>query len=382
MADPVVIRADRVAQVIARHPWVDAGMVRRHTGPAQTGTAARLVDDRGAFLAWGLWTGDPRFPLRLVSWRSEDIVTPALFCDLARRAAQRRERIRAAGVDAYRLVFGEADGLPGLVVDAYAGHLVAELECPALRPYLGPVCEELCSSTDAHGVSLRTVDGLTTVCGAEPPELIEIHEPPHSFVVDPRGGQKTGWFCDQRENRQAVAEYADGVSVLDVFCYTGGFSVACLAAGAVSAHLVDGSRRALELARRNLELAGHAGRAERTEGDAFDVLKRLGSAGKSYGLVVLDPPKMLAPDGDRATAERAYRKLQAWAMRLVRPGGVLATFSCSGAIDRSRLDALVAEAAGDRPCRILRRLAQPQDHPVLLSFRKTEYLKGLILELD
>lgn len=382
MANPVVIRADRVAQVAAGHPWVDGGMIRRHTGPAQTGTAARLVDDRGAFLAWGLWTGDERFPLRLVSWRSEDVIAPELFRRLAGRAAERRERIRATGVDAYRLVFGEADGLPGLVVDAYAGHLVAELECPALRPYLEPICEELCSRTDARGASLRSTAGLVTICGSEPPELIEIHEPPCTFVVDPRGGQKTGWFCDQRENRRVVAEYAGGSSVLDVFCYTGGFSVACLAAGANRSHLVDGSRRALELAQRNLELGGHAEQAELTEGDAFDVLRQIGGAGESYGLVVLDPPKMLAPDGDRAAAERAYRKLQALAMRLVEPGGVLATFSCSGAMDRSRFDTLVAEAAAGRPCRILKRLGQPQDHPVLLSFRKSEYLKGLIVELD
>jgi len=357
-------------------------MVRRHSGPGLTGTPARLVDERGSFLAWGLWTGDDRFPLRLVSWCAGDVVSAELFRALARQAAERRQRLRASGVDAYRVVFGEADGLPGLVVDAYAGHLVAELECPALRLYVEQICQELCSFAGAVGASLRGPDGLTTLCGREPPELIEIHEPPHTFAVDLCGGQKTGWFCDQRENRRAVAEYARDATVLDAFCYTGGFSVACLAAGAVSARLVDGSHRALSLARRNLELAGHADRAELTEGDAFDVLRQMGNAGERFGLVVLDPPKMLAPDGDRAAAERAYRKLQALAMRLVQPGGILATFSCSGGMDRSRFDALVAEAAGGRPCRILGRLGQPQDHPVLLSFRKSEYLKGLILALD
>jgi 23S rRNA (cytosine1962-C5)-methyltransferase len=179
-----------------------------------------------------------------------------------------------------------------------------------------------------------------------------------------------------------VARYAQGRRVLDVFCYTGGFAQACLAGRAKSALLIDSSETSLELAGLDLAHHGFDKWAERIRADAFDALRALADEGERFDLVILDPPKLLAPGADRASAERAYRKLQAMGMRLVEPGGLLATFSCSGAMDRARFDQVVFEAAGARPCRVLERFTQPADHPVILSFRKSEYLKGLLLHLE
>jgi len=409
VSDRVVIKREKTGQVKARHPWVDAGMLKRVSGPGQTGTAVRLSGEDGAFLAYGLWAGDDRFPVRLVSWDPEDTPGPGLFVRLALESAGRRAALPLAGTTSYRVVFGEADGLPGLVADRHGDYVILLLECPALRLYLPQIASALHERLCTGGVLLRAEDGPQLLAGTMPPldrvaqasspayaqaastgrdagatglrGRVRIAEPPLEFDVDVLTGQKTGWFCDQRENRRAAARYAAGRTVLDVFCYTGGFSVAALRAGAESACLVDSSAAALALAERNLDLAGSLGRATVVREDAFDALRRLGREGQQFGMVIVDPPKLLSPGAERPAAEKAYLRLQALAMRLVEPDGLLVTFSCSGAMDRTRFDAIVAEAAGTRACRILERLGQPADHPVSMSFRKSEYLKGLILQM-
>ncbi len=382
MAGAVVIKRAAEDAIRARHPVVDAGMVRKLRSQPACGDPVRLISEDGGFLAWGVWTGDSRFPIRLVSWDHAASIDPAFFADLALRSARRRLRLPfARETTAYRLVFAESDGVPGLVVDRYDAWLAMALEGGAMSRCVDAVAGALMSELGLQGASVREADGFRVVRGEPPPELLEIREGERRFLIDVREGQKTGWFCDQRDNRLRVAAYADGAETLDLFAYTGGFAVSCLTRGAKSVTLVDSSASALEIAERNLRLNDVAERAEIVRADAFWALKDMSANGRTFDLVIADPPKLLPPRADRAEATRAYRRLQALAMKLVRPGGTLATFSCSGAMDRASFDQVIAEAAGPREARVLERLGQPADHPVSLAFRKSEYLKGVVLQL-
>jgi len=382
MADTVVINRRSEPQVLARQPWVDGGMIARRSGAAWPGGAVRLVGERGRFLAWGVWEGEGRFPIRLVSWEPGAVVGPDLFADLARASALRRLKLPLRdGTDAYRVIFAEGDGLPGVIADRYGCCLVVTSTGNALVPYLQSIAQAACEALGLDGAMLRDDDASSHLWGSEVPDRLLVREGALEFAVDLRCGQKTGWFCDQRENRRIVAQYARGRRTLDVFCYTGGFSVAALAGGAESAALVDSSADALALADENLRLAGVADRAELLREDGFDALKRLRDEGRRFDLVVLDPPKLIPREADRGAGSRAYVALQGLGMSVLKPDGLLVTFSCSGAMDRGSFDRVVAAAAGKRPCRIVQRLGQPADHPVSVAFPKGEYLTGLVLQM-
>jgi 23S rRNA (cytosine1962-C5)-methyltransferase len=368
--------------ILRRSPVVDASMLERVRGNPLVGDTVRLVAGDGEFLAWAVWTGEARFPARLVSWDPSDVLDASFFGARALAAVQRRLALPLTRTsNAYRVVFAESDGLPGVIADRYADWAILTLEGQALRDRLPVIAESIVGALSLAGAAVREEDSLRVLVGEAPPERVTIEEHGLRFVIDLRQGQKTGWFCDQRENRRHVARYATGRRVLDAFSYTGGFSVACLAAGATSVTLVDSSESALALASENLAPLGRADDATLLEGDAYDTLRALGRAGDRFGLVVLDPPKLLPPGAKREAAEQAYRSIQGLAGRLVEEGGILATFSCSGSMDRASFDRVVFEALGDRDARILERLGQPGDHPVLGSFRKSEYLKGLVLQL-
>lgn len=379
----ITLSAEAASLARRRHPWVDGGGIVRRRGASSVGDPVRLIDADGMFLAWGVWSGDPRFPVRLVSWSPEDTLDPPYFRELAIRAAKRRLALPLAShADAYRVVFGEADGLPGLVADRYADYLVVALESRALRRYTAAVAEGACTTLGLRGALLRDGDSGTVVYGEAPPDQVTVREGGLEFVVEPRRGQKTGWFCDQRDNRVRVAAYARGRRVLDAFSYSGAFAVACLAAGASLATLVDTSEDALAVAQRNLASNAVGERAELIRGDAFDALRGFAQSGRRFGLVVLDPPNLLPTGADRSKGERAYRVLQELGAAVLEPGGILATFSCSGAMDRAIFDRIVLDATAKRSGRVLERLCQPADHPVLASFRKSEYLKGLLVQVE
>ena len=383
MADAVTVGKRGIQPIKARRPWVDSGMIERTRGEPRAGSPVRLATASGEFLAWGLWSGDPRFPIRIVTWDPSAVLDRAYFQEAAVASARRRDRlVLVPETDAVRLIFGEADGLPGLVVDRLREYAVVKLEGRCLLDFLPPVAEALMSEFGLTGVLLRGDDEASCLAGEMPPERLTIHEGDLRFVVHPSRGQKTGWFCDQRENRLRVAAYAGGASVLDVFSYSGAFSVAAMKRGARSVHLIDSSASGLELARENMSLNGIGDGVEIDRADAFARLRALAKEGRKYDLVIVDPPKLQPAHGDSDRAEGAYLSLQGLAMKLVRPGGRLATFSCSGAMSRARFDGVVSQAAGDRHCRVLERLRQPADHPVLLSFAKSEYLTGLILEMS
>ena len=298
---------------------------------------------------------------------------------------------------ASRLVNAESDGLPGLIVDQYAGWLVCQFLSAGAEYWKAAIMESLSSGRlwPAHGgyersdVDVREREGLPPVSGhlfgAEPPECIEIEERGLRFLVDVRRGHKTGFYLDQSVNRQVVADLAAGREALNVFSYSGAFAVAALRGGAVSALNIDSSAPALELARRHVALNSLPEETcEHIEGDAFAELRRLRDSRRAFDLIILDPPKLAHSAAQVERASRAYKDINLLALKLLRPGGVLLTFSCSGAVSADLFQKIVFGAALDagRSAQIVGRLSQSPDHPVALTFPEAEYLKGLVLRVE
>ena len=308
-------------------------------------------------------------------------------------AAQRRSALLAGATDSARLIFSESDELPGLIADRYGDTVVCQFGTAGAEAWRETMIDALASlpgvatvyeRSDGDG---RTRDGLEPrvglVRGAEPSPDLVAHEDDRQFVVDVAGGHKTGFYLDQRNGRRMVAALAPGRSVLNVFAYSGAFNVIAASVGATSITSIDSSGPALELARRNGTLNG-VDVGELIEGDAFTLLRTQRDRARQYDLILLDPPKLANTESQVDKASRAYKDLNLLAVKLLAPGGMLLTWSCSGAMGMELFQKVVAGAALDagRTVRIVDRLHQPGDHPVPLAFPEAEYLKGLVLQAD
>jgi 23S rRNA (cytosine1962-C5)-methyltransferase len=390
----VRLKAGREKSVLRRHPWLFSGAIGEVEGEPAPGAVVRVEDHSRAFLAWGHHSPHSQIRVRLLSWREDQRPDGAWLRARLAAALARREGLAPPG-GACRLVHGEADGLPGLVVDRFGPFLVLQAGTAGMDPLKQQAARmlmELCAGArgvyERSGADARRLEGLQpaqgVLCGEDPPVPLMVEEDGLTLAVDVKGGQKTGSFLDQRENRAAAARFARDADVLDAFSYTGGFALHCLAGGAKSALLVDGSAGALAGAGVNLSLNRFLGRAEMVQGDGFEVLRALHGQGRLFDLVVLDPPNLAPTRAQADKAARAYKDANLWGMRLLRPGGILATFSCSGGVDAALFARIVAWAALDahRDARVLLRCGQSADHPVLLSFPESEYLKGLICRIE
>jgi 23S rRNA (cytosine1962-C5)-methyltransferase len=294
--------------------------------------------------------------------------------------------------DAFRWAHGESDGLPGLVVDRYADTLVTQFTSSGAERWREAILAALLDLSGAariyerSDVEVRRLEGLPEqtglLAGSPLPERLQITENGRRFWVDVAGGHKTGFYLDQRPNRLRLGDFAGGKEVLDCFCYTGGFSIYALMGGAAAVTAVDSSPQALAQAAENLRLNSlPLERVTFTEGDVFHVLRSYRDQGRSFDLVVLDPPKFAPTAAQAERAARGYKDINLLALRLLRPGGVLFTFSCSGGIDADLFQKIVAGAALDAGVNavILERLAQGADHPTALNFPEGAYLKGLVV---
>jgi 23S rRNA (cytosine1962-C5)-methyltransferase len=351
----------------------------------------------GQPLGWGAFSPQSQISVRLWSFDPAGAITPDFFTRRLRQALDARADLHTRpDLDAYRLVNAESDGLPGLVVDRYGQYLGlqflsagAERWKPDLTralqslaaEYLGP----LIGLYERSDVDVRVKEGLEPVVGVlagdPPPDQIAILENGCRFLVQPAVGHKTGFYLDQRENRAAVSAYAAGAEVLNAFAYTGGFGVYALRGGAVRVTNVDTSTAALELSQANYAANGlDLSRVENVAGDVFQVLRAYRDSRRQFDLIVLDPPKFADSRSQLEGAARGYKDINLLALKLLRPGGILVTFSCSGLVTRDLFQKIVAGAAVDsgRDVRILRWLSQASDHPVALTFPEGEYLKGLV----
>jgi 23S rRNA (cytosine1962-C5)-methyltransferase len=388
----VILKPKRARPFFGRHPWVLDAAVARVEGSPADGDVVDLATQEGKFVARGLWNSASRLRVRLYAFAAEVQLDDALWrARLESAVALRRSLGLDARDGAARLVNSEGDDLSGLIVDRYGDYLAVQVTALAMARRLDTLSAALTDLVAPRGILLRGADrGLAKLeglqlpdrllCGTAPDGPIFVREHGLTFGVDLTEGQKTGYYLDQRDNRQAAARYARGRRVLDMFCYSGGFAVACAVTGAARSVLaVDGSSRATALAKANAELNGAANVAVETA-DAFEKLDALRDGGERFGMVILDPPKFAR---SRATAEdalRAYHRINRVGVDLLDPGGILVTCSCSGSVSRDAfLEMLggVAQRAG-RPLQFLECRGAGPDHPVSASCLEGEYLKCVI----
>jgi 23S rRNA (cytosine1962-C5)-methyltransferase len=405
----VTLKPSKEKSLLRRHPWVYANAIERIDGKPTSGATVVVRAHDGRFLARAAYSPQSQIRLRAWSFDETEPIDHAFFKRRVQRAiAHRRTLVR--DTNAVRLIFGEADGLPGLIVDYYVpdapredtlnpdstqhAQLVCQFMAAGVEAWKDAIIAALVGATgcpnvyERSDVSIREKEGLAQTTGvlngAEPAEALISNENGVRYHVDVKSGHKTGFYIDQRDNRALVQAYAAGRSVLNCFCYTGGFSLAALKGQAARVVSVDSSGEALALARQNVVANDFdAARAEWLDADAFKTLRRLYDDGERFELIVLDPPKFAPSREHVERAARAYKEINLSGFKLLRPGGLLFTFSCSGAIDAQLFQKIVAGAAADArvDARILKRLSAGVDHPLLTAFPEGEYLKGLLLQI-
>ena len=397
-SDPVVtLKPGKHRSLERRHPWVFSGAIAHVAGDPQPGATVAVRSADGALLGIGAYS--PVSQIRVRMWTFGDTVATtgaiddAFIADRIVSAAERRRALLASGTDSARLVFSEADGVPGLTADRYGDTVVCQLTTAGADAWRNPIADALAALPGVRTVyersdaDIREREGLDAQVGLlrgdDPDPSLVAREGRWQYRIDPTAGHKTGFYLDQRNARLAIERLAPGTRFLNVFSYTGAFSVIAAGVGATDILSIDSSGPALATARINADLNG-VDIGELLEADAFTALRGLRDRARSYDLIALDPPKLAATDRQVDKAARAYKDLNLLAVKLLAPGGTLLTFSCSGAMTADLFQKVVAGAALDagRTVRIVDRLTQPSDHPVPLAFPEAEYLKGLVLQAD
>ncbi len=384
----IILRSGSGKSVLHRHPWIFSGAVAKTEGNPAPGEIVDIFDRDGRYLARGYYNPESRINVRILEWREGIEIDRGWWEAMIKASVSRRDFIK--GTDALRLVFAEADLLPGLIVDMYGRYAVMQALTAGIEAVKGELAGILYSCLDAGAViekndDVRSLEGLPPSSGilegGEVPEAVVVTENGLKFIVDPLHGQKTGFYMDQRDNRLITASYAGGMEVLDCFSYTGGFTVSALRAGAKKVTSVDSSAEAVELLKENIKLNGiDESLCTAVRDDAFTVLRAFRDEGRLFDMAILDPPKFAPSKFLRDKAMRAYKDINLLAMKVLKPGGLLVTFSCSGGISPSDFRLAVSWASIDakREVQIIRTLSQAGDHPVRLSYPESEYLKGLI----
>jgi 23S rRNA (cytosine1962-C5)-methyltransferase len=389
----LVLKKGREKSLKRRHPWLFSGAIEKVSGKPGPGDTVELRDASGNILAKAAYSPKSQIRARVWSFDPQEEVGASFFRGRIERALALREALPARRhTNALRLVHAESDGLPGLIVDRYADVLVAQFLAAGVERWRDPILDSLSELTACEAIFERS-DAEVRKLEALPPRVgfargnrnasrCPIVEYGLNFRVDVEQGQKTGFFLDQRENRQRVRELAAGREVLDAFSYTGGFSIAALAGGARKVTAIESSAAALEVARDNLAANPFDGsKVDFVQGDVFTQLRTLRDRGAKFQMAILDPPKFAPTAAQARNAARAYKDINLLAFKLLVPGGLLATFSCSGGVSPELFQSIVAGAALDAgaDAKIIERFSAAADHPVALEFPEGEYLKGLLL---
>ncbi|KAF0202358.1 MAG: hypothetical protein FD173_1997 [Gallionellaceae bacterium] len=390
----IVLKDGREKSLQRRHPWIFSGAIECIDGAPPSGTTVPVCDAAGSFLAWAAYNTDSQITARVWSWREEDVVDKAFFRSrIADALAARRTLGLSRDSDGMRIIHGESDGLPGLIVDKYGDVIVMQLGSAGpehWRDTLADILQELCAPvciyerSDSDGREREGLSARNGIVRGMLPEHVEVTEHGLRFAVDVATGQKTGYYLDQRDNRALTGTLAQDKDVLNCFCYTGGFSLYALRGGAKSVLSIDSSQEALQLAQANVKLNGlDASRAEWQCADVFEALRKLRDQNRKFDLIVLDPPKFAPTAAFAEKAARAYKDINLLGFKLLRPGGLLFTYSCSGGINDDLFQKIIAGAALDAgvDAQIVKWLHAAPDHPVLLSFPEGAYLKGLVLKV-
>ena len=401
----VVLKSKRDYSVRRRRPWVYSGAIDVEPSGIGVGETVAVADASGETLGYGSYSPASQIRVRMLSFDAKTVPDAAFVRGLVASAVGRRADFFAHGyTNAVRLVNAESDRLPGVVADYYAGYVVVQLTSAGADAHRDEIADALMTfapfclgvserldlkDREKEGLVARVADEsgsgtevFRVLRGAEPPAEIEIVEGPCKFLVDVRKGHKTGFYLDQRDARMLVGSLANGCEVLNCFSYTGGFGLFARACGAAKVTQVDISGDALAMAKKNEQLVHMCGTTmEYVEADVFEYLRKCRDEGKSFDMIVLDPPKFAATKSQVMKAARGYKDINLLAMKLLKPNGYLATFSCSGAMTPELFDQVLAEAAVDakKDFQVIARTRQGLDHPVALSFPEGFYLKGVIL---
>ena len=388
----ITLKPGREKSLQRRHPWVFSGAVERVTGSPDPGATVRVENADGHFLGWGAWSPSSQIRVRIWNWEEDEPVDDEFFRKRLSAALQFRQAVLPdSQSNARRLVHGEADGLPGLIVDQYGEVLV--LQCLSVgtdqwRDTLVGLLNELTECTaiyERSDAEVRKLEGLEPRRGllsGTLPEPLQIMEQGLTLEVDVEKGQKTGLYLDQRDNRERVRTLASGKRVLDAFCYTGGFTLAVLQGGAKSVTAIESSKPALALVEQHCRINGFEDRdITLVEADVFEHLRRLRDAVASFDLIILDPPKFAPTAKHAEKASRAYKDINLWAFRLLAPGGLLLTCSCSAGVGPELFRKVIGSAALDAGVegRVIKVLGPAPDHAGALYFPEGEYLTGLLV---
>ena len=390
-----IIKSGREKSLLRRHPWIFSGAIQKITGAAAAGATIAVVNKEQQRLGLGAYSPHSQITIRMWCFEPSENVNEAFFRSAIARALQARSALKISDrTNLQRLVFAEADNLPGLIVDRYADYLVAQFLTTGAEYHKQRIVKILQEYFPAYNIyersddAVRQKEGLAlcsgVLAGNSPPDLVQVQEGDILFWVDLQHGHKTGFYIDQSNSRQQIKQYAAGREILNCFSYTGGFTLAALQAGAQKVINIESSASILEVLNKNLELNRIAAdRNENITGDVFQVLRQFRDSSRKFDIIILDPPRFADSRRQINKAARGYKDINWLACRLIRPGGLLITFSCSAAIQPDLFQKIVADAALDagRSAQIMQNLTQAADHPIALHFPESAYLKGLVCRI-
>ena len=388
----VILKKDREKSVNNKHPWLFSGAINRLEGAPESGDVVDVWNSKARFVARGIYNEKSQISVRLLTWNPNDPIDEEFWRRRISRAVAGRLALKQdQSTNAYRIVYSEADGVPGFIADLYGTWLVVQFLSLAAEKNRKVILNTLLDLVEPQGIYERSdtegreKEGLVPVTGPVwgeiPPDLIEIIENGLTFQVDVKLGHKTGFYLDQRENRMKVTKYFEGKEVLNAFAYTGAFSVYAARAGATRVINIDSSERVLQIAENNMLRNGFNGREDVYSAvDVFDVLRAYREARWKFDVIILDPPKFAHSKRNVEKATHGYKDINLLALKLLKRGGILITFSCSGVVSPDLFQKVVFGASVDagRTVQVVERLSQGSDHPILLSCPESEYLKGLV----
>jgi len=387
----IILKPGREKSLLRRHPWIFSGAIQHVDGEPASGSTIDLLSSDKKFLARASYS--PTSQIRARVWTfADEVVDKEFFRSKIRSSITTRQKLNVTGQsNAYRIIYAESDGIPGLIVDRYSDILILQSLTAGAEYWKETFADILLEETglttiyERSDADVRELEGLASkiglLRGTIPDSQSTITENNLQFKVNFQSGHKTGYYLDQRKNRLRVRELANNKDVLDCFCYTGGFTVNALAGGAKSVLSVDSSADVLEFCKENISLNDlPTDRHTTLEGDVFQLLRKFRDEARSFDMIILDPPKFAPTSAHAEKATRAYKDINLLAFKLLRPGGVLVTFSCSGGVDVGLFQKIVAGATLDAgvDAQIVEHLSQGADHPVSLRFPEGAYLKGLV----
>jgi 23S rRNA (cytosine1962-C5)-methyltransferase len=387
---------NREKSLLRRHPWIFSGAIQKIKGAIEPGQTVDIISGSGQWLARGAVSPASQIIARIWTFNQNESIDEAFIHSRIEKAIRFRKWLYGGDLpDSCRLVFAESDELPGVIVDKYAGFLVCQFLSAGSEYWRKSIVKSLNELIPEVGIfersdaDVRHKEGLKPRCGTlsgpEPPEVILVNMDGLTFPVDIKKGHKTGFYLDQTVNRTVAASFCSGAQVLNCFCYTGSFTAAALKAGASFVTSIDSSSEALEHAKKTLEINQlDLSKAGFIEDDVFLRLRKFRDEARSFDLIILDPPKFAESQSQIEKASRGYKDINLLAFKLLRPGGILITFSCSGLVTRELFGKIVADAALDagKNASIIQWLTQSPDHPVALNFPEGMYLKGLVVKIS